>query len=151
MPDQRCKKAMKYAEGPENARTMLVGQNPGQEEVKQGRPFVGRSGKYLNKVLKNNALIREQLYITALVKAPTPGNRKPYAFEIAFWLPCLEWEIKTINPEIILLMGRVAWQAPRFKNIHYIETYHPAAAMRFPEIREKFEADVKKLARQLQK
>lgn len=130
---------------------MLVGQNPGREEVKQGRPFVGRSGKYLNKVLTDCGLIREQLYITALVKAPTPGNRKPTAAEIKYWIPCLETEIKKINPWIIVLMGRVAWHAPRLECMDYIETYHPAAAMRFPEIRARFEADFRKLARKLKK
>ncbi len=128
---------------------MLVGQNPGKEEVKHGRPFVGRSGKYLDKVLKDCGLIREHLYITALVKEPTPGNRKPTAAEIKYWIPCLEAEIKNINPRIIVLMGRVAWHAPRSEGIRYIETYHPAAAMRFPEIKNRFEADMRKLARQL--
>ena len=140
---------MRYAEGPENATVMLVGQNPGKEEVKQGRPFVGRAGKYLNKVLEKNNIQREHLYITATVKAPTPKNRKPTAAEIRHWLPCLEDEIKKINPGIILLMGRVAWHAPRFKNIDYIETYHPAAAMRFPKIRHKFEKDIKKLKQKM--
>lgn len=57
----------------------------------------------------------------------------------------------SLRPHIIVLMGRVAWQAPRFEGIGYIETYHPAAAMRFPEIRARFEADIRKLARQLKK
>ena len=64
-------------------------------------------------------------------------------------LPGLEAEIKNINPRIIVLMGRVAWHAPRLEGIDYVETYHPAAAMRFPEIRTRFEADMRKLARQL--
>jgi uracil-DNA glycosylase len=144
-----CEKEMRYAEGPETATAMLVGQNPGREEVKQGRPFVGRSGKYLNKVLKDCGLTREQLYITPLVKEPTPGNRKPTAAEIKYWIPCLEREIKNINPRIIVLMGRVAWHAPRLEGIGYIETYHPAAAMRFPEIRARFETDIRTLAGQL--
>jgi DNA polymerase len=131
-----------YAEGPTDAKIMLIGQNPGREEVKTGRPFVGRSGKYLDKVLKKHGLDRNQLYITPVVKEPTPNNRKPTAQEIAHWMPVLENEIKKIRPEIILLMGRVAWHTPRFTGIDYIETFHPAAAMRFPKIREKFEKDM---------
>ncbi len=134
-----------FGEGPEDADIMLVGQNLGKEEVKQGRPFVGRSGQYLNKVLQQNGLDRSKLYLTGVVKEPTPGNRKPRADEISRWMPSLVAEIKQIKPKIIVLMGRVAWQTPRFEGIEYIETYHPAAAMRFPRAREKFEADMKKL------
>jgi DNA polymerase len=77
-------------EGPRNAKIMLVGQNPGKEEVKQGRPFVGRSGKYLDKVLRENYLERKKLFITSVVKQTTPGNRKPTAQEIRDW---------TVNPK----------------------------------------------------
>ena len=69
--------------------------------------------------------------------------------EIDRWLPVLVREIKLIHPEIVVLMGRVAWQAPRLKGIDYMETYHPAAAMRFPAIREKFENDLAGLGRRL--
>lgn len=130
---------------------MLVGQNPGKEEVRQGRPFVGRSGQYLNKVLQQNGLDRNKLYLTAVVKEPTPHNRKPNSNEIKRWMPCLEAEIKEIKPGLIVLMGTVAWQVARFEGIDYLETYHPAAAMRFPEIRKKFENDIGKLKDQMKK
>lgn len=132
-------------EGPRNALIMLIGQNPGNEEVKIGRPFVGRSGKYLDGVLRKNGLIRSQIYITSVVKEGTPGNRRPTPQEIKRWLPHLIGEIKEIRPKIVALMGAVAWQIPRFEGIKYIETYHPAAAMRFPEMRKKFEADIREL------
>lgn len=125
--------------------------DPGKEEVGQGRPFVGRAGQYLNKVLQKNGLDRSKLYLTGVVKEPTPGNRKPRAGEIKRWMPCLEAEIKEVKPDVIVLMGRVAWKAPRFEGIDYIETYHPAAAMRFPKIRKKFEKDMEKLKRTLKK
>jgi uracil-DNA glycosylase family 4 len=138
-------KVPRFAEGPDDADIMLVGQNPGKEEVKQGRPFVGRSGQYLNKILRHNGLDRSRLYITAVVKEPTPKNRKPRIAEIDRWMPTLVAEIEHIKPRIIVLMGRVAWRTPRFEGIEYIETYHPAAAMRFPEARKRFEADMRKL------
>ena len=137
-------------EGPKGAEVMLIGQNPGREEIKQRRPFVGRAGQYLDKVLQEYGLDRGSLYLTAVVKEGTPHNRKPTAREIKRWLPSLEAEIKTVNPDIIMLMGRVAWKTTRFENIEYIETYHPAAAMRFPKIRKKFEKDMARL-RQMMK
>ena len=132
-------------EGPQPAHVMLIGQNPGAEEEKQGRPFVGRAGKYLNKVLETNNIKREELFITSVVKCRTPGNRKPTGQEIASCLPLLMEQIKRVRPKIIVLMGEVAWQTPRLEGIKYLITYHPAAAMRFLKIRQKFEADFKKL------
>ena len=136
-------------EGPEQADVMLVGQNPGREEIRQRRPFVGRAGQYLNQVLQKNGLVREKLYLTGVVKEGTPHNRKPTAREIKRWMPSLEAEIRDVKPKIIVLMGRVAWKTPRFKGIEYMETYHPAAAMRFPKIREKFEKDMQNLRQKM--
>lgn len=149
--DSSSQDAPRFGEGPEDAEIMLVGQNPGKEEVKQGRPFVGRSGQYLNEVLNKNDIDRSKLYLTGVVKEPTPGNRKPTADEIRRWMPSLVSEIKHIKPKIIVLMGRVAWRTPRFEGIEYIETYHPAAAMRFPKARKKFEADMGLLKTKYQK
>jgi uracil-DNA glycosylase len=132
----------RFSEGPRHARVMLVGQNPGREEVKQNRPFVGRAGKYLNKVLLKKGIDRAQLYLTSVVKEPTPANRKPTANEIKRWMPCLMSEIREVDPQIVVLMGRVAWETPRITQIEYMETYHPAAAMRFLKVREKFEKDM---------
>jgi uracil-DNA glycosylase family 4 len=132
-------------EGPMNAAVMLIGQNPGSEENKQGRPFVGRSGKYLNEVLLKVGLKREELFITGVVKCHTLHNRKPTTQEIKNCLPLLVNQIKQIQPKLIVLMGQVAWQTPRIKGIKYVETYHPAAAMRFPKIRKKFESDFERI------
>jgi uracil-DNA glycosylase family 4 len=141
-------------EGPQNAEIMLIGQNPGHEEAEQGRPFVGKSGKYLDAVLKKNNLDRSKLYITSVVKETTPRNRRPSAQEIRYWMPYLLEEIWQVKPKIIVLMGKVAWETPRLDGVNYIETYHPAAAMRFPRARKKFENDfarLRKRAVQLQR
>lgn len=135
-------------EGPDDADIMLVGQNPGAEELRQGRPFMGRAGRYLDRVLEQSGLCRELLFITSIVKEGTPGNRKPRAREIERWMPCLLGQIERIRPKVIVLMGQVAWRAPRIEGPGYIETYHPAAAMRFPRIREKFERDFAMLGRE---
>ena len=137
-------------EGPNSARVMLVGQNPGIEEERQGRPFVGRAGKYLTTILEKNGLNRRDLYITNIVKCRTPQNRKPTSKEIEDCLPVLLEEIDKIKPELIVLLGNVARNTPRLDNINYIETYHPAAARRFPRFRRKFEADIARIKKEYQ-
>ena len=132
-------------EGPLHAKVMLVGQNPGAEEDKTGKPFVGRAGKFLNKVLAKNVINREELFVTNLVKHVTPKNRKPSPDEIAACAPYLEAQVNAIKPKIVVLMGAVAWQTPRVKGVNYVETYHPSAAMRFAKIRKKFEEDFRVL------
>src|SRR3989304_6853717 len=76
-------------EGPDTIRVMLVGQNPGAEEDKARRPFVGRAGKFLNKVLAKNGIDREELFVTNIVKHVTPKNRKPLPDEISAFVPFL--------------------------------------------------------------
>jgi uracil-DNA glycosylase family 4 len=132
-------------EGPLHAKLMLVGQNPGAEEDKTGKPFVGRAGKFLNKVLAKNGIIREELFVTNLVKHVSPKNRKPLPDEIAACAPYLVAQVNAIKPKIVVLMGAVAWQAPRVEGIEYVETYHPSAAMRFTKMRKKFEEDFRVL------
>lgn len=131
-------------EGNSKAKLMLIGQNPGAEEEKTGKPFVGRSGKFLNKILEKNKIKRKDIYITSVVNIKTP-NRKPTKKEIDLFMPYLVEKIKIIKPKIVVLMGEVAWKTPMIKGIKYIKTYHPAAAMRFPNIRKKFEEDFKNL------
>jgi DNA polymerase len=128
-------------EGSFHAKIMLVGQNPGAEEDKTGRPFVGRAGKFLNAVLNRNGINREDLFITNVVKHKTPKNMVPKPDEIATCMPYLTCQINAIKPDIVVLMGSVAWQVPRDKGVVYVETYHPSAAMRFPKMRKKFEED----------
>jgi uracil-DNA glycosylase family 4 len=86
-------------EGPQNAEIMLIGQNPGVEEAKQGRPFVGKSGRYLDTVLSKNNIDRSKLYITNVVKQTTPGNRRPTAQAIRYWMPYLIEEIRQVKPK----------------------------------------------------
>ena len=131
-------------EGPSNARAILIGQNPGSEEDKTGKPFVGRSGRYLNNVLLKYGIERRDLFITGVVKHVTPKNRKPKSDEIKACLPYLIDQIGIIKPKIIVLMGGVAHSVPRTEGIIYVETCHPAAAMRFPKMMQQFEGDMAK-------
>jgi uracil-DNA glycosylase len=154
---QKCRKCRLWqfacnavpGEGLLNAKVMLVGQNPGAEEDKIGRPFVGRAGKYLDKVLIENGLTRDNMFVTNVVKHISPKNRKPLPDEIAACTPYLLEQIKKIKPKIIVLMGAVAWQVPRLAGIKYVETYHPSAAMRFTKMRQKFETDFNLLSETL--
>ena len=133
-------------DGPTNAAIMLVGQNPGAEEDKMGKPFIGRAGKFLNKTLKENNIDREKLFVTNIVKHASPENRAPLPDEIAACAPYLVEQISIIKPKIVVLMGAIAWQVPRVEGINYIETVHPSAAMRFTRMKNRFDNDFKNLA-----
>ena len=134
-------------EGPLDAKVMLIGQNPGAEEDESGRPFVGRAGKFLNKVLSENGLKREGLFITSIVKHVSPKNRKPYPDEVSACLPYTLAQIAVIKPKIIVLLGETAKATPRLEGIEYLEVIHPSAAMRFNKMKDKFQAQIAELAK----
>jgi uracil-DNA glycosylase len=137
-------------EGPTNAKVMLVGQNPGAEEDKVGKPFVGRAGKFLNKVLAENGIDRREVFVTNIVKHTSPLNRKPSPDEIEACLPYLIEQMDLIKPRIVVLMGAVAWQAPQTTiGIEYVKTVHPSAAMRFTKMRKRFLEDFASLKNRL--
>ncbi len=155
---RRCRKCRLWlgaenavpGEGPADAKVMLIGQNPGAEEDQTGRPFVGRSGKFLDAILEKNGIKRDSLFITSIVKHKTPGNRVPLRDEVATCEIYIAEQMRLINPRLVVLMGTLAWkEAPEMKNTKYIRTFHPAAAMRFPKIRGKFESDFKLVKKQL--
>jgi uracil-DNA glycosylase len=136
-------------EGPLNANVMVIGQNPGAEEDETGRPFVGRAGKFLTKVLAENGIKREDLFITNIVKHVSPKNRKPYPDEIEACLPYLATQINAIKPKIIVLLGASAKDTPRINGIEYFQIIHPSAAMRFTNMGEKFKAQIIDLAKRI--
>jgi uracil-DNA glycosylase len=143
---RRCRlwKNAKHAvpgEGPHDAKLMLVGQNPGKEEDETGKPFVGRAGKFLNKVLAENSINRDEVFVTNIVKHTSPGNRKPFEDEVEACLPYLKTQLEIVKPKVVVLMGKVAWQTPRLNGIEYVETVHPSAAMRFTKMRKRFRED----------
>lgn len=139
-------------EGNPHARIILIGQAPGREEDKTGRPFVGKSGKYLTQLLKSKGIKRENIFITSIVKHYPPRNRPPQQDEINACLPYLLRQIKLVKPHIIVLLGRIAEKAlknnPLLKNKKVIATVHPAAALRFPKMRKKIKPDFAKIIAQ---
>jgi DNA polymerase len=144
---------------------MLIGEAPGAEEDRLGRPFVGRSGRYLDGVLGDFDLTRKSLFITGSVKCHPPGNRDPRELELQTCRSFLERQIVAISPKVIVLLGRIATRGflgdvklerERGKTrVHgklvLLPTYHPAAAMRFPEKRKPFQEDIGLLALMLRK
>lgn len=99
-----------FGEGHPDARLMLIGEAPGEEEDLSGRPFVGRAGQLLDRVLGSVGLDRDEIYITNMVKFRPPGNRNPRPEEIAAGEPVLLAQIKLIRPQIIGTLGNVPTQ-----------------------------------------
>ncbi len=95
-------------EGDPDARIMFVGEAPGAEEAKQGRPFVGAAGRVLDELLASVGLKRSDVYITNVVKDRPPGNRDPQAAEIKLYGPFLVRQIDIIRPRVIATLGRFA-------------------------------------------
>ncbi len=151
-------------EGNPNASVLFIGEAPGATEDEMGRPFVGSAGKLLDELLKSIGLDREKVYITNLVKCRPPNNRDPEPDEISSCSPYLETQISLINPKIIVTLGKhstiymlkkvnisvtsiskVRGKFYKWNAILIFPTYHPAAALYNPKLREVLEKDFKTL------
>ena len=159
-------------EGNPNARIMFVGEAPGADEDAQGRPFVGRAGKLLDKVIAACELKRSDVFIGNILKCRPPENRDPRAEEIISCFPYLQRQIETINPEIIVALGAPAAKTLLNTNksigelrgqfheyyaglgrapIKLMPTYHTAYLLRnySPENRKRVWEDMKKVLTEL--
>jgi len=159
-------------EGHPNARIMFVGEAPGVEEDAQGRPFVGRAGQLLDKVIAAMGLKRSDVFIGNILKCRPPENRDPRAEEIINCFPHLQRQIETINPEIIVALGAPAARTLLNTNksigqlrgqfheyyaglgrapIKLMPTYHTAYLLRnySPENRKRVWEDMKKVLAEL--
>ena len=168
-----------FGEGIANARVMLVGEQPGDKEDLQGRPFVGPAGAVLDKALTSAGIDRNDVYLTNIVKhfkwEPRGERRlhkKPNALEISACRPWLDAEIKVVKPEVVVLLGASAAQGIMGRQFHVTQqrgqwvqsniaplvmaTVHPSSILRAPdddsrhEEMRKFIDDLKKVAAQLQ-
>ena len=140
------RKNVVFGVGDPHADLMFVGEGPGEHEDKQGLPFVGRSGKLLDKLIAEElGLERSQVYITNVVKCRPPGNRDPRSEEIAACNPFLKRQFELIDPRVIVSLGNPAAQTLlrtrvgisklrgqryRFGKAVLVPTYHPAALLR---------------------
>jgi len=145
--------------GDPNAEIMFIGEGPGFNEDKKGLPFVGRSGDYLEKLLKVINLDRKQVFITNVVKHRPPENRDPLPDEMAACRPYLDRQIEIINPLVIVTLGRFSMSRyfpnGKITQIHgqpkydedraYIPLFHPAAVLRNPTLEPQMEADFKRI------
>jgi len=162
-----------FGEGSINSKIMFIGEAPGRNEDMIGRPFVGSAGKLLDEILSEVGLTRKEIYITNTVKCRPPNNRTPYKEEIEACLPYLLEEISILSPKIIVTLGRVSgetiystlglrWRGIvnerrvvkeveyNNKRIKLLSTYHPAAALYKPELKEELRKDLERVKKILE-
>jgi DNA polymerase len=147
-PLARGRTTVVFGEGNPHADLMVVGEGPGHDEDLQGRPFVGRSGKLLDRLLlEEMGVARQAVYIANVVKCRPPGNRDPLPAEIEACRPWLEAQVELIGPKVVLTLGNFSTKLllqttdgiRRTRGRVYpwgstgallVPTYHPAAALR---------------------
>ena len=157
-----------FGEGPAQARLMLVGEAPGEQEAMLGRPFVGKAGKLLDAFIAGTGLTRGEMYVTNTVKfrpsriskAGRVVNRTPTQEEIAAFLPFLKKEIAQVNPACVVTLGNVPLRAllgeketigqahgqmRRQEDRLYFPMYHPASLIYNPGLKAIFAQDMEKL------
>ncbi len=159
-----------FGVGPANAKIMLLAEAPGRMEDKTGVPFAGAAGKFLNKLLLEAGLKREETYITNVVMSRPPNNRKPLPDEIGFCRPFLKGKISIIKPELVVSLGATAseellgrrvvlgsehgtLQDCEYAGVKFklFVSYHPAAALYGGQTRLKLQEDFKKLGKLAEK
>jgi DNA polymerase len=159
-------KNLVFGDGNSKSKIMLIGEAPGADEDRLGKPFVGQSGKLLDKMLGFINLDRSKIYITNIVPWRPPGNRQPSKEEIDLYLPFVRKHIEIIEPKIIILLGSVSaksilnvsdgitklrgkWYDYKINNkkivANVIPTFHPAYLLRSPGQKEKVWEDLRKI------
>jgi DNA polymerase len=146
-------------EGPENAEIMFIGEAPGFHEDRQGRPFVGAAGQYLDELLALIGMKREQVYICNVIKCRPPQNRDPQPDEMEACKAYLDAQIELIKPKVIITISRFAmarwFSEKKISEIHgkprkfgsqvVLPMYHPAAALHQPSLKRVLEEDFKRV------
>ena len=162
---RRCKlhehrRTIVFGEGNPQARLVFVGEGPGAEEDATGRPFVGRAGHLLDKIIAAIGLKREDVYIANIVKCRPPGNRTPERDEVDTCEPFLFRQIALIDPLVIVALGSPAFQCllrtrepitrargqwRELNGIRVMPTFHPAFLLRSPDKKREVWEDMKKV------
>lgn len=146
-------------EGPPDAKVMFIGEAPGFNEDRQGRPFVGAAGQFLEELLALAGLRRSDVFIANVIKHRPPDNRDPEPDEIAACSQFLERQIAALNPLVIVTLGRFSmarwFPGEKISRIHgqprwidgrlIVPMMHPAAALHQPQYRALIEADFRRL------
>ena len=156
--------ALVFGEGNPEADLVFVGEAPGADEDAQGRPFVGRAGQLLTKIIVAMGLKREEVYICNILKCRPPGNRNPQPEEIAACEPFLIRQLEAIRPRVICALGTFAAhtllksEAPisvlrgrfhSYQGIPLMPTYHPAYLLRNPGAKKQVWEDVQMIMKTL--
>jgi uracil-DNA glycosylase len=161
----RTRKNAVPGEGQLSAKILFIGEAPGRSEDEKGRPFVGAAGRVLDNLLKKAGIERSQVFITNIVKCRPPNNRVPKEDELTACRPYLDRQIALIKPKVICILGRTAYSsllggssitANRGKILKragqkYFLTFHPAAVIYNKGLLSVLEADLKKLAVEINK
>jgi uracil-DNA glycosylase family 4 len=161
----RTRKNAVPGEGQISAKIMFIGEAPGRSEDEKGKPFVGAAGRILDDLLKKAGIERSQVFITNIVKCRPPNNRVPEEDELIACRPYLDRQIALIKPKVICILGRTAYSsilggssitANRGKIVErsgqkYFSTFHPAAVIYNKNLLSTLEADLKKLAAEINK
>lgn len=149
-----------FGEGNPNASIMIVGEAPGADEDKHGRPFIGRAGKLLTKIINAIGFEREEVFIANVIKCRPPGNRRPEKEEVAECKPYLIKQIELVKPDFIVALGLTAAESltgnkfkmkdvrgsfMTFESVPLMITYHPAALLRNPSWRKNVWEDMQLL------
>ena len=144
-------------EGPADARIMFIGEGPGYQEDRQGRPFVGPAGRFLEELLASIGLNRDEVFIANMVKCRPSNNRDPLAAEISACSKYLDRQIELINPKLVVTLGRfsltkffpresISKARGKVRVVNGLKVYpimHPAAALHRQELRKFIEEDFK--------
>jgi DNA polymerase len=153
-----------FGTGSEDADLMFVGEAPGADEDRQGEPFVGRAGQLLTRIIQAIELTRKQVYIANILKCRPPENRDPNPDEVESCEPFLFRQIETINPMIVVALGRYAAQTllrtktpisrlrgrfVEFRGIQLMPTFHPSYLLRNPSAKRDVWEDMKKVRDEL--
>lgn len=151
-----------FGTGDPHADVMVIGEAPGADEDRTGKPFVGRAGELLTKILEAVDFSREDVFICNIIKSRPPGNRRPEPEEVAACIPYLYKQIELVKPRFILALGLTAAKAllgtrapmkelrgnvQEWHGIPVIVTYHPAALLRNPNWKRPTWEDVQTLRR----
>jgi uracil-DNA glycosylase family 4 len=155
-----------FGEGAPYAALVFVGEGPGREEDLQGKPFVGRAGELLTRIIEAIELTREEVYIANIIKCRPPNNRNPRPDEIQACLPFLIKQLEAIKPRIICCLGTFAAQTllgteerisllrgrfHAYQGAKLMPTYHPAFLLRNPQYKKDVWEDMKKIRDEYQR
>ncbi|MGE3276310.1 MAG: uracil-DNA glycosylase family protein [Vicinamibacterales bacterium] len=167
----RCKLAslgrrqVVFGVGHPKANLMFVGEAPGEDEDKQGEPFVGRAGQLLTRIIEAIGLTREQVYIANIIKCRPPGNRNPEPDEVATCEPFLFRQVDIVQPKVVVALGKFAAQSLlartdpitrlrgrfyEYRGVQLMPTFHPAYLLRNPSAKREVWEDMKKVRAVLQ-